>query len=33
LASLLNDGPLCDLPAADHEHALQVVLNVIARGL
>ncbi|HZC73149.1 MAG TPA: TetR/AcrR family transcriptional regulator [Jatrophihabitans sp.] len=33
LATLLNDGPLRDLPAAEHQHALQTVLDVIARGL
>jgi AcrR family transcriptional regulator len=33
LATLLNDGPLRDLPAGEHEPALRVVLDVIARGL
>jgi len=33
LSTLLNDGPLRELPAAEHEHALQVVLDMVARGL
>jgi AcrR family transcriptional regulator len=33
LSALLNDGPLRDLPAAGREHALQVVLDAVARGL
>jgi AcrR family transcriptional regulator len=33
LSTLLNDGPLRDLPAAERERALQVVLDSIARGL
>jgi AcrR family transcriptional regulator len=33
LSTLLNDGPLRDLPAAEREHALQVVLDTVARGL
>jgi AcrR family transcriptional regulator len=33
LSSLLNDGPLRDLPAAEREHALTVLLGVVARGL
>ena len=33
LATLLNDGPLRDLPRPEYEHALQVVLDVVARGL
>jgi AcrR family transcriptional regulator len=33
LSTLLNDGPLRDLPAAERDHALQAVLDVVARGL
>jgi len=33
LSTLLNDGPLRDLPAAEHLQALRVVLDVVARGL
>jgi AcrR family transcriptional regulator len=33
LSALLNDGPLRDLPAAEREHALQAVLDLVARGL
>jgi AcrR family transcriptional regulator len=33
LATLVNDGPLRELPAAEREHALQVVLDVIGQGL
>ena len=33
LSTLLNDGPLRDLPAIEREHALRVVLDTVARGL
>jgi AcrR family transcriptional regulator len=33
LASLLNDGPLRDLPAAERERALSQVLETVTRGL
>jgi hypothetical protein len=33
LATLVNDGPLRDLPAAEREHALRSVLDVISHGL
>jgi AcrR family transcriptional regulator len=33
LSTLLNDGPLRDLPAPEHQRALHVVLDVVARGL
>jgi AcrR family transcriptional regulator len=33
LSTLLNDGPLRDLPATEREHALHAVLDVVARGL
>lgn len=33
LATLLIDGPLRDLPPAEQQNALQIVLDVVARGL
>ncbi|WP_239309300.1 TetR/AcrR family transcriptional regulator [Frankia sp. Cj3] len=33
LSTLLNDGPLRDLPDAERERALGAVLDVVARGL
>jgi AcrR family transcriptional regulator len=33
LATLVNDGPLRDLPAAEREHALRSVLDVVSQGL
>jgi AcrR family transcriptional regulator len=33
LATLVNDGPLRDLPAAEREHALRSVLEVVSQGL
>ncbi|WP_250280207.1 TetR-like C-terminal domain-containing protein [Frankia sp. Cppng1_Ct_nod] len=33
LSTLLNDGPLRDLPAAERERALRTVLGLVARGL
>jgi AcrR family transcriptional regulator len=33
LATLVNDGPLRDLPAAERERALRTVLEVISHGL
>jgi AcrR family transcriptional regulator len=33
LSTLLNDGPLRDLPAAERAHALHAVLDLVARGL
>ena len=33
LSTLLDDGPLRDLPAAEREHALRVVLDAVVRGL
>ncbi len=33
LSKLLEDGPLRDLPAAEREHALRVVLDTVSRGL
>lgn len=33
LSSLFNDGPLRDLPDTERDHALQTVLDVVARGL
>jgi AcrR family transcriptional regulator len=33
LSTLLNDGPLRDLPPAERAHAIGVVVDVIARGL
>jgi AcrR family transcriptional regulator len=33
LATLVNDGPLRDLPAPEREHALRSVLDVISHGL
>jgi hypothetical protein len=33
LATLLNDGPLRELPAGEHDPALRAVLDVVARGL
>jgi AcrR family transcriptional regulator len=32
-SSLLNDGPLRDLPDTERRHALQAVLDVVTRGL
>ena len=33
LSTLLNDGPIRELPSAEREHALAVVLDVVHRGL
>jgi AcrR family transcriptional regulator len=33
ISTLLNDGPLRALPAAEQQRALQVVLEVVSRGL
>jgi hypothetical protein len=33
MSMLLVEGPLRDLPAAEREHAIDVVLEVVARGL
>jgi AcrR family transcriptional regulator len=33
LATLLNDGPLRDLPAAERERALTILLDVVGQGL
>ncbi len=33
LSTLLNDGPLRDLPAAERQRALRTVLGLVARGL
>ncbi len=33
LSTLLNDGPLRDIPAAERDQALRVVLDLVARGI
>jgi hypothetical protein len=33
LATLVNDGPLRDLPEAERERALRSVLDVVSHGL